>query len=407
MYYPPMHNNFIEIVTTQLRHKTAAIPGTTSPVPGYPKKLKVYLNNASPYWQASYFDQGTTYRHSCKTTDKKEAYERAKTFYEMLILKKYQHPSHLKDHEFFVTLDKPSKVIEHLIFEKITVDWLKRKEGVWTPRHKIEVERRLKNNVLPFIGKRNIQRISTADVLLLVQRVEEREAYDLAKRVLNDCSQIWRYAMAAGVCKRDVTDGLSVVLMPHTVTHQRAVPLEKLPELMRTIDKYDKENEENVRLCLKLLAMTFVRKSELLYAKWEEFDLDKALWKVPAERMKMRVEHAVPLSLNAIEILKEIKRKFPSDHYLFHDGDQFTPIRDNALIEALYWMGYKYQMTVHGFRAIASTVLNEQGFRSDVIERQLAHVEGNQVRRAYNRAEYLEERAEMMEWWSKFLENII
>ena len=115
---------------------------------------------------------------------------------------------------------------------------------------------------------------------------------------------------------------------------------------------------------MKLLAITFVRKSELLYAKWEDFDLDKALWKVPAERMKMRVEHAVPLSLNAIEILKEIRKKFPSDHYLFHDGDQFTPIRDNALIE------------------------------------------GNQVRRAYNRAQYLEERTEMMEWWSKFLEDI-
>ncbi len=152
--------------------------------------------------------------------------------------------------------------------------------------------------------------------------------------------------------------------------------------------------------------MTFVRKSELLYAKWGEFDFKTNLWKVPSDRMKMRVEHTVPLSKTALSVLKELKEKFPSNEYLFHNGNPNMPIRDNALIEALYWMGYKNEMTAHGFRAIASTVLNEHEFRADVIERQLAHIDGNQVRRAYNRAEYLEERIEMMEWWSNYLFEI-
>lgn len=122
--------------------------------------------------------------------------------------------------------------------------------------------------------------------------------------------------------------------------------------------------------------------------------------------MKMRVEHVVPLSAHAISILKHIKQHYPSQQYVFHSGNSNKPIRENALIQALYWLGYKSKMTVHGFRAIASTVLNEQGFRADVIERQLAHAESNQVRRAYNRAQYMPERTEMMAWWSDYLDKI-
>ena len=137
-----MQNSFVEIVTNDSRHKTAAIPGTLTSVPNYPSKLKVYLNNASPYWQASYYDQGTTYRHSCKTKDKKEAYKRAIRFYEMLILKKYQHPEHLSEHEFVVSLDKPPNATEHLRIEKITQEWLKRKAPLWTPLRKPCVNRK-------------------------------------------------------------------------------------------------------------------------------------------------------------------------------------------------------------------------------------------------------------------------
>jgi len=389
-----------------LRHKTAAIIGTVTPVPGYPKKLKVYLNNASPYWQAVYWDRGKTYRRSLKTTDKVDAYEKAKLFYEHLILAKYQHPAHLKNH-VISQANHPSNAIQpDYSFKFIASQWISRKAVKWTARHKLMVEKRLENNIYKYVAAKNIQRITRKELLALIQKIEARGANDVAKRVLNDCRQIWQYAMVIGICKQDITVGLNAALHGHVVVHQKAVAIEALPELMRAIAKYDKAGDEITRYALQLMAITFVRKNELLLSQWQEFDFEKALWKIPAERMKMRVEHVVPLSTYAISILKHIKQHYPSQQYVFHSGNPSKPIRDNAFIQALYWLGYKSKMTVHGFRAIASTVLNEQGFRADVIERQLAHAESNQVRRAYNRAQYMPERIEMMAWWSDYLDKI-
>jgi integrase len=199
---------------------------------------------------------------------------------------------------------------------------------------------------------------------------------------------------------------MTAILHKHVVVHHKAVGVNELPDLMRAINEYDKEGDKICTYALQLIALTFVRKSELTYAKWQEFDLEKALWKIPAERMKMRIEHVVPLSKQAIHILRAIKARYPSDHYVINNGNANTPIPDNALMQALYWMGYKHKMTVHGFRAIASTILNEYEFRVDVIERQLAHSDSNKVRRAYNRAEYMTERIGMMQWWADYLENI-
>jgi len=389
-----------------LRHKTAAIIGTVKSVPGYPKKLKVYLNNASPYWQAVYWDRGRTYRRSLKTTDKLDAYEKAKQFYEQLILAKYQHPAHLKDHVISQT-NQPSKAIQpDYSFKLIASQWISRKAVKWTARHKLMVEKRLENNIYKYVAAKNIQRITRKELLALIQKIEARGANDVAKRVLNDCRQIWQYAMVIGISKQDITVGLNAALHGHVVVHQKAVAIEELPELMQAIAKYDKAGDEITRYALQLMAITFVRKNELLLAQWQEFDFERAIWKIPAERMKMRVEHVVPLSAHAVSILKHIKQHYPSQQYVFHSGNPSNPIRDNAFIQALYWLGYKSKMTVHGFRAIASTVLNEQGFRADVIERQLAHAESNQVRRAYNRAQYMSERIEMMAWWSDYLDKI-
>lgn len=388
------------------RHKTAVIIGTLSSVPNYPKKLKVYLNNASPYWQAVYWDRGKTYRRSLKTTDKLDAYEKAKLFYEQLILAKYQHPAHLQNH-VITQANQPSKAIQpDYSFKLIASQWISRKAVKWTARHKLMVEKRLENNIYKYVATKNIQRITRKELLALIQKIEARGANDVAKRVLNDCRQVWQYAMVIGICKQDITVGLNAALHGHVVVHQKAVAIEELPELMRTIAKYDKAGDEITRYALQLMAITFVRKNELLLSQWQEFDFERAIWKIPAERMKMRVEHVVPLSAHAVSILKHIKQHYPSQQYVFHSGNPSKPIRDNAFIQALYWLGYKSKMTVHGFRAIASTVLNEQGFRADVIERQLAHAESNQVRRAYNRAQYMPERIEMMAWWSNYLDKI-
>lgn len=389
-----------------LRHKTATIIGTVTPVPHYPKKLKVYLNNASPYWQAVYWDRGKTYRRSLKTTDKVDAFDKAKLFYEHLILAKYQHSAHLKSHIISPINQSTKSIQPDYSFKLIASQWISRKAVKWTERHKVMVEKRLEKNIYKYVGNKNIQRITRKELLALLQKIEARGANDVAKRVLNDCRQIWQYAMVIGICKQDIAVGLNAALHGHVVVHQKAVMIEDLPELMRKITRYEKVGDEITRYGLQLIAMTFVRKNELLLAQWEEFDFDKALWKIPAVRMKMRVEHVVPLPTQAISILKYIKQHYPSQKYVFHSGDSSKPIRDNALIQALYWLGYKSKMTVHGFRAIASTILNEQGFRADVIERQLAHAEGNQVRRAYNRAQYMPERTEMMQWWGDYLDKI-
>ncbi len=384
------------------RHITAAIIGTVSNVPNYPKKLKIYLNNASPYWQAMYWDRGKTYRRSLKTTDKRTAYEHAKAFYEQVIVAKYSHPSHLAHYQ--IKTKEEFVAGPDLRFKKIAAEWLSRRASKWTTNHTKQVELRLVNNIFKFIADKNIQRITRKDLLELLQRMEERGAYGLARRVLNDCKQIWQYAMIIEVCKQDITLGLNKALHAHTVVHFNAVTPQELPELMCNIANYNKGDDLIVKYALQLMALTFVRKNELIQATWDEFDLDNALWKIPAARMKMRLDHIVPLSKQAIDLLNHIKLTHPSNHLVFHKSNK--PLVDHAMIYALYLMGYKHRMTVHGFRAIASTILNENSFRADVIERQLAHTEANQVRRAYNRAQYMNERTEMMAWWGYYLEQI-
>ena len=397
-------DSLFDFQLTPRRHKTAAIPGTVTSVPHYPKKLKVYLNNASPFWQTSFFDNGKTYRLSCKTQDKLEAFKKAIVFYEQLMLSKYQHPTHLKKRLISPIKELPLKA--DLRFKKIAAQWLTRQANKWTPRHTLVVQNRITLNIIKYLGNKNIQKITKADLLFILQKVEDRGAHDTVRRLLNDFKKIWQFAMVLGVCKQDITIGMTAILHSHVVVHHKAVGIPELPKLMEAIAAYDKEGDRICAYTLQLIALTFVRKSELTFSQWHEFDLEKGLWKIPAERMKMRIEHLVPLSKQVIGLLRFIKLTYPSDNYVINNGDPNTPIPDNALMQALYWMGYKHKMTVHGFRAVASTVLNEQEFRVDVIERQLAHSEPNAVRRAYNRAEYMQERTKMMKWWGNYLEKM-
>ena len=261
------------------RHKSAVIIGTLSQVPNYPKKLKIYLNNASHYWQAVYWDKGKTYRRSLKTTDKRTAYEYAKEFYEQIIVAKYSNHRHLENYG----ITKETKKIrssEANSFKEIASQWLIRKSQKWGEKHSKGVESRLAHNIFKYIGDKNIQRISRQELLELLQKMEERGAYDLVKRVLNDCQRIWQFAIAIGACKQDITVGLGKVLHEHSVVHFNAVSPKELPELMLDISKYNKLDNLIIRYALQLMALTFVRKNELLLARWNEFDLEKKLWKI-------------------------------------------------------------------------------------------------------------------------------
>jgi integrase len=193
-------------------------------------------------------------------------------------------------------------------------------------------------------------------------------------------------------------------LTPHKSRNQAAVKPDDVPELLRAIAGYDKIGDRQTALALRLLALTFVRTGELIGAEWTEFDLDGAVWIVPADRMKMRTEHVVPLSRQALEVLIELRSLAGSSRYVLPGRNPDKPISNNTMLFALYRLGYKRRMTGHGFRAIASTLLNEAGFRADVIERQLAHCERNDVRGAYNRAAYLPERRTMMQQYADMLD---
>lgn len=391
-------------MNNEVRHKTAVIKGTLTRITKYPK-LRIYLNNASPYWQAVYWDKGVTYRRSSKTTEKYRAIKFAKELYEQVLVLKYKNKKHLTTYNLKL-VKKVEDVDPNLLFQHIATQWLQRKSARWSPTHTREVQRQLQKNVCTLIGTKQINRITKQELVAVLQEIDERGAHCEARRILGNIRQIWHYAIVIGACKYDITVGLDIVLHTHTIKHQNAVTAEELPKLMKDINGYVSEREVVTRYALQLLALTFVRKNELLLAEWNEFNFEKKVWRIPASRMKKRVEHVVPLTTHMIGILNVIKRILPSDKYIFHNGNPQKLIRSHAPIEALYKLGYKFKMSVHGFRSVASTILNEHGFNADVIERQLSHRDANRIRSAYNRAEYMEERVHMMEWWSNYLNDI-
>lgn len=290
--------------------------------------------------------------------------------------------------------------------EAVAIEWHQKRLHTWVKSHADDVKRRLEVNIFPALGKRPIAEIEAPELLQAIQVIEKRGSYDLAHRVLQVCGQVFRYGIATGRCSRNLSADLRGALTPHKKQHQAAVHQDDLPELLRAISAYEQTGDKQTRIALQLLAHTFVRTSELINAQWEEFDLDNALWVIHAKRMKMKTEHVVPLSPQSIKLLAELKTVSLSDRYLFAGRNRDKPISNNTLLFALYRLGYKGKMTGHGFRAVASTALNEKGFRADVIERQLAHCERNEVRGAYNRAEYLPERIKMMAWWSEYIQAL-
>ena len=291
-------------------------------------------------------------------------------------------------------------------FEAVAREWFKKQIHTWVPSHAKDVQRRLELNAFPLLGTRPIAQIDAPELLVVARKIEARGAYDLAHRVMQVCSQVFRYGIATGRCTRDIGADLRGALTPHKQKHQSAVRPEELPELMRAIAKYDETGDKQTRLALQLLAVTFVRTNELIGAEWNEFDLDGRIWIVPAGRMKMKTEHILPLSRQALAILKELREVGGGSRFVFPGRNRDKPMSNNTMLFALYRLGYKGKMSGHGFRAVASTILNETGFRADVIERQLAHSERDEIRGAYNRAEYLPERIKMMQAWADLLDDL-
>jgi integrase len=290
-------------------------------------------------------------------------------------------------------------------FEVIAREWVEQQRNRWTPDHAERVLDSLVTDVFPAIGFRPMAEITAPELLAVLRKIEARGALEVASRVYQRCGAVFRYAVATGRCERSPVGDLRGALKAPKREHRAALLAADLPEYLRTLEAYD--GQLQTKLALKLLALTFVRTRELRGAEWSEFDLEHAEWRIPAERMKMRAAHIVPLSRQALAVLAQLKPLTGDQRFLF--PNQHKPdacMSENTMLYALYRMGYHSRATGHGFRATASTILNEQGWRADAIERQLAHAEKNKVRAAYHRSEYLPERRKMMQAWAEHLDRL-
>ena len=295
-------------------------------------------------------------------------------------------------------------------FEMIAREWLTKRTGKWEPvtsKRKLE---RLERDVFPAIGTKPIASLSAATLLPVLRRIEARGAHEVAKRVRQALGPIFRYAIATGRADRDPAADLKDALEHTKETHRAALTKpHEVGALLRAIHGF--QGEPTTRAALQLAPLVFVRPGELRAAEWAEFDILNATWRIPASRMKMREEHIVPLSRQAVSILRELQQVTGGKDakYLFPSmRTRSRCMSENTVNAALRRLGYsKDEMTGHGFRSIASTLLHEHGqWSSEIIERQLAHGERNKVKAAYNRAQHLTERRKMMQWWSDYLDTL-
>jgi integrase len=305
---------------------------------------------------------------------------------------------------------RAARIASDNTFEAIAREWISNQRHRLAHRYSALILARLEGDVFPAIGSRPITEIDAPELLQMLRKVERRGVIETARRLRQLCGQVFRYAIATGRAKYDPSVDLRGALkLPGRSRGHKAMPLDEMPRLFASLNAYD--GEARTKLALRLAILTFVRTTELRASRWSEFEGlegDEPLWRIPSERMKMKLEHIVPLAPQAVAVLRALKALPGSSisPFLFPSPSREGYMSNNTMLYALYRMGYHGRATVHGFRAMASTALNEMGFRPDVIERQLAHQEQNAVRAAYNRAEYLGERRAMMKHWADYLDPL-
>ena len=293
-------------------------------------------------------------------------------------------------------------------FEVIAREWHIKYTPTWAPGHASKVIRNLERDLFPWIGSRPINEIKAPELLSALRRIELRGALDTAHRVRTNASQVFRYAVATGRAERNPATDLIGALPPTIDKHLPSItdPKEVAP-LLRAMEGY--QGSFVVQCALRLAPLFFVRPGELRHAEWSDIDIEEAVWNIPAQKMKMKMAHIVPLCKQAIEILKELKPLTGASKYVFPSGRSFArPMSENAVNAALRRMGYDQgTMTGHGFRAMARTILDEVlHIRPDYIEHQLAHAVRDPNGRAYNRTAHLEERRKMMQQWADYLDSL-
>lgn len=290
-------------------------------------------------------------------------------------------------------------------FEIIARDWHATRLSKWSAYYAKQVMQRMEADLFPRIGKMPMNDIKASTLFKLATTIQDRNAIEMAHRAVNICSQVFYYAMARDLAKDNPALALRGQLKTSQTSNYAHLSARELPEFLAALEAYD--GGIRTKLAIHFLLLTFVRTGELCGARWDEIDIERAEWRIPAERMKMRSPHVVPLSAQAITLLETLKRLSRKSEFVFPGVvSARKSMSNNTMLQAIYAMGFKDRTTGHGIRATASTILNESGlFGYDVIERQLAHQQRDKVRAAYNHADYLQERRKMMQWWANYLES--
>jgi integrase len=299
-------------------------------------------------------------------------------------------------------------------FASLAKEWWEHQKGTWKQDHANRVWGRLENDVLPYLGSQPIAEIHPQAIISVIRKIESRDALDVAARALQDIGRVCRYAVQTGRLTQSPATELQGILKRRKTSHRDSLPREELPGFLNALDKYHEQGRLLTQLAIQLLVLTFVRSGELRGARWEEFNFETRVWRIPGDRMKMNTDHLVPLSSQAIDIIEQIQLVTGQYDLVFpSERNRHQSMSDNTMRRAIFKLGYdgktadKSKAVPHGFRATASSILNEEGFNPDAIERQLSHQERNGVRAAYtHHARYMDDRITMMQWWADYLDQI-
>lgn len=293
-------------------------------------------------------------------------------------------------------------------FEGVAREWHETQKGRWTDKHAANVMRKLEFDIFPNIGNRPIADIEAPEVLLALRKIEDRGALDMAARARGLCEQIFRYSIATGKRTDNPVSHLKGALKTRKTEHFKSIDPRELPAFLSALNNNDARLFPGTRRAMWLIMLTFVRTKELVETTWDEINFEEGVWEIPAHRMKMRRPHIVPLARQALEILREQKKDclhFNTPYIFPSPYKPAQPISKNTLLKALERLGYKGRHTGHGFRTLGRTIIREKlGYDADVLERQMAHAERNQVVAAYGRAQFLDQRKVMMQEWADYID---
>ncbi|MGI3476319.1 tyrosine-type recombinase/integrase [Providencia stuartii] len=295
-----------------------------------------------------------------------------------------------------------SKIDSVNTFKNIALEWYEGRKDCWSVGYRDDMMDAFEKDVFPYIGNRPIAEIKPMELLEVLSIMEKRGATEKLKKVRQRCGEVWKYAIITGRAEYNPAPDLASAFVPHKREHYAHLSVSELPDFLSSIDKY--MGSQIVRVALRVLILTGVRPGELRKAEWSEINFDTKIWEIPAEKMKMRRPHIVPLSEQVIDLLKQIRPISGSYQYIFPSRTDYRKhISDMALNTMIRRMGYSGRATGHGFRHTMSTILHEQGYNTAWIETQLAHVDKNSIRGTYNHAQYIDGRREMLQWYADYM----